>query len=61
MQWLFSSPSEKDLWRCAVIESAKLTHAGLGYICQLFDIDPKTVCRGLTELELTEDSAQSRL
>ena len=58
---LFSSLSEKDRRRYAAIESAKLTHGGLGYICQLFCIDPKTVRRGLTELELSEDPAQSRV
>lgn len=61
MRWLFASLSEKDRRRYAAIESAKLTHGGLDYICQLFCIDPKTVRRGLTELELGEDPAQSRV
>jgi len=61
MQRLFASLSEKDRRRYAAIESAKLTHGGLDYICQLFCIDPKTVRRGLTELELAEDPAQSRV
>lgn len=61
MQRLFSTLSEKDRRRYAAIESAKLTHGGLDYICKLFRIDPKTVRRGLIELELAEDPAQSRV
>ncbi len=61
MQRLFATLSEKDRRRYAAVESAKLTHGGLDYICQLFGIDPKTVRRGLTELELAEDPAQSRV
>ncbi len=61
MQRLFTSLSEKDRRRYAAIESAKLTHGGLDYICKLFGIDPKTVRRGLAELELVEDPAQSRV
>lgn len=61
MQRLFATLSEKDRRRYAGVESAKLTHGGLDYICDLFDIDPKTVRRGLTELELAEDPAQSRV
>ena len=61
MQRLFARLSEKDRRRYAAVESAKLAHGGLDYICQLFDIDPKTVRRGITELELDEDPAQSRV
>ena len=61
MQRLFISLSEKDRRCYAAIESAKLIHGGPDYICQLFYIDPKIVRRGLTELELIEDPAQSRV
>lgn len=61
MQRLFATLSEKDRRRYAAVESAKLTHGGLDYICQLFDIDPKAVRRGITELELDEDPTQSRV
>ena len=61
MQRLFASLSEKDRRRYAAIELAKLAHGGLDYICELFGIDPKTVRRGLTELELAEDPALSRV
>jgi hypothetical protein len=58
---LFATLSEKDRRRYAGIEAAKLGHGGIDYISGLFDMDPKTVRRGLTELELTEDPAASRI
>jgi hypothetical protein len=61
MQRLFTTLSEKDRRRYAGIEAAKLGHGGIEYVSELFDMDPKTVRRGLTELELTEDSAPSRV
>jgi hypothetical protein len=61
MQRLFATLSEKDRRRYAGIEAAKLGHGGIDYISGLFDMDPKTVRRGLTELELTEDPAPSRI
>ncbi|MGB8602513.1 MAG: hypothetical protein WCD42_10000 [Rhizomicrobium sp.] len=61
MQRLFMTLSEKDRRRYAGIEAAKLGHGGIEYVSELFDMDPKTVRRGLTELELTEDSAPSRV
>jgi hypothetical protein len=61
MQRLFATLSEKDRRRYAGIEAAKLGHGGIDYVSGLFDMDPKTVRRGLTELELTEDPALSRI
>lgn len=61
MQRLFTTLSEKDRRRYAGIEAAKLGHGGIDYVSGLFDMDPKTVRRGLTELELTEDPAPSRI
>jgi hypothetical protein len=58
---LFATLSEKDRRRYAAIEAAKLNHGGIGYISNLFTIDAKTIHRGLTELELPEDPAQSRV
>ena len=52
MQRLFATQSEKDRRRYAGIEAAKLGHGGIDYISGQFDMDPKTVRRGLTELEL---------
>ncbi len=61
MQRLFATLSEKDRWRYAGIEAAKLGHGGIEYISGLIEIDPKTVRRGLMELEQTEDPAPSRV
>jgi len=58
MQRLFSRLSEKDRRRYAAIEAEKLGHGGIGYISELFGIDPKTIRRGLTELEQLEDDAK---
>ncbi len=61
MQRLFAMLSEKDQRRYAGIEAAKLGHGGIEYISGLFAIDPKTVRRGLTELEQTDDPAPNRV
>lgn len=61
MQRLFATLSEKDKRRYAGIEAAKLGHGGIEYVSRLFGIDPKTVRRGLEELELTEEPAPSRV
>lgn len=61
MQRLFATLSEKDRRRYAGIEAAKLGHGGIEYVAELFGIDPKTVRRGLMELEQTDDAAPSRV
>ncbi|AKH39479.1 MULTISPECIES: hypothetical protein [Nitrosomonas] len=61
MQRLFLMLSEKDRRRYAGIEAAKLGHGGIEYVSGLFDMDPKTVRRGLVELEVSEDPAPSRI
>ena len=61
MQRLFATLSEKDRRRYAGLEAAKLGHGGIEYVSGLFDLDPKTVRRGLTELEQTDDPAPSRV
>lgn len=50
MQRLFATLSEKDRRRYAGIEAAKLGQGGIDYVSGLFEMDPKTVRRGLTEL-----------
>jgi hypothetical protein len=57
MRRLFKTLSEKDRRRYAGIEAAKLGHGGIEYVCGLFGIDPKTVRRGMEELEQEEDEA----
>jgi hypothetical protein len=61
MQRLFLMLSEKDRWRYAGIEATKLGHGGIEYVSGLFEVDPKTVRRGLVELEVNEDPAPIRI
>ena len=61
MHWLFATLSEKDRRRYAGIEAAKLGYGGIEYISGLFGIDPKTIRRGLMELEQANDAAPSRV
>ena len=51
----YDSLSEKDRRRYAAIEALKIGHGGMAYICSLFGCDPKTIRRGLSELD---DKAQ---
>jgi hypothetical protein len=51
MRRLFDSLKEDDRRRYAAIEAAKLGHGGVGYIATVLGCDPKTIRRGLTELE----------
>ncbi|MGZ8238525.1 MAG: hypothetical protein ACXW1Z_20955 [Methylobacter sp.] len=39
----------------------KLGHGGIEYVSGLFGIDPKTVRRGLSELEVPEDPVPNRI
>ncbi len=61
MQRLFATLSEKDKRRYAGIEATKLGHGGIDYISKLFDIDPKTIRRGLQELDLADDLPSDRV
>ena len=61
MQRLFTSLSEKDKRRYAAIEAEKLGQGGNQYISKLFAIDPKTIRRGLQELDLTDDLTSDRI
>lgn len=61
MQRLFATLSEKDRRRYAAIEAAKLGHGGIDYVVGLFGLDPKTVRRGMTELDQTDDPALDRV
>lgn len=43
------SKAEKERRRYATIEADKLGHGGTDYISPLFEIDPKTIRRGLDD------------
>jgi hypothetical protein len=61
MKNFFASLSEKDRRRYAAVEATKLGHGGQEYVAQLFGIDPKTVRRGLDELEQLPDDHPERV
>jgi len=51
MRQLFDSLGERERRLYAAAEARKLRHGGLRYLARLFDCDPKTIRRGLRELE----------
>jgi hypothetical protein len=55
MKRLFNSLKESDRRRYAAIEAAKLGHGGIEYIARVLECDPKTIQRGLEELEGGDD------
>jgi hypothetical protein len=55
MKRLFGSLKESDRRRYAAIEAAKLGHGGIEYIASVLGCDPKTIRRGLGELEGEDD------
>ena len=61
MQRLFSRLSEKEQRGYAAVEAAKLGHGGIEYASALFGIDPKTIRKGMAELELEEDPSPGRV
>lgn len=50
----FDSLSEADRRRYAGIEAVKLGHGGIKYLSDLLGCDPKTIERGISELETDE-------
>jgi Rhodopirellula transposase DDE domain len=61
MKRLYDSLAEDDRRRYAAIESTKLGHGGVDYISSVLQCDPKTIRRGLAELEETGDLDTSRV
>jgi hypothetical protein len=61
MQRLLATLSEKDQRRYAGIEAAKLGYGGIEYVSGFFGMEPKTVRRGLTELEQADNLAPDRV
>ena len=61
MSRLFVSLSERDRRRYAAVEATKLGHGGVEYIARLFNCDPKTIRRGQTELDGTDDLDTGRV
>ena len=53
----YGSLNERDRRRYAAVEASKLGHGGIEYISHLLGCDPKTIGRGVAELEAQEDLA----
>jgi len=51
MRHLFNSLGERERRLYAAAEAIKLGHGGLQYLAAVFDCDPKTIRRGLLELQ----------
>jgi hypothetical protein len=51
MRRVFGSLSERERRLYAAAEAAKLGRGGLQYLTRLFECDPKTIRRGIRELQ----------
>lgn len=51
MRRLFDSLGERERRLYAAAEALKLDHGGILYLSQLFGCDPKTIRRGIRELQ----------
>jgi hypothetical protein len=51
MRAFYTSLSEKDKRRYAALEARKLPYGGISYLCRVLGCDPKTIGRGLAELD----------
>ena len=51
MQLFAATLNERDYRRYAAIEALKLEHGGIAYISNLFGIDPKTISKGIKEIQ----------
>jgi hypothetical protein len=60
MKRLYDSLAERDRRRYAAVEAEKLGHGGLEYIVKLLGCDPKTIRRGIAELESEEELTSNR-
>jgi DeoR/GlpR family transcriptional regulator of sugar metabolism len=57
---LYRSLNERDRRRYAAVEVEKLGHGGLEYVSKLFGCDPKTIRRGMAELESEDELTSER-
>lgn len=51
MQLFAATLNERDFRRYAAVEALKLDHGGIKYISRLLNIDPKTIRKGIKEIE----------
>jgi len=58
---LYESLSEKDRRRYAAVETKKIGYGGTNYISILFSCDPKTIQRGMEELDSGEEMKKKEI
>lgn len=61
MKRLYRSLRENDRRRYAALEATRLGHGGIETIARLLGCDPKTVRRGIAELEAEDDLDPERV
>lgn len=57
MTRFYRSLNERDRRRYAAVEAVKLGYGGIEYVSRLLGCDPKTIRRGIGELESEEQLA----
>ena len=60
MARLYRSLNERDRRRYAAVEADRLGHGGVEYVSRLFGCDPKTIRRGIAELESEDELTSER-
>lgn len=53
----YESLNERDRRRYAAVEAARLGHGGIEYVSRVLSCDPKTIARGIAELESEDELA----
>ncbi len=56
----YRSLTERERRRYAALEAVRLEHGGIEYISRLLGCDPKTIRRGIAELEAKEELETQR-
>jgi hypothetical protein len=56
----YQSLNERDRRRYAAVEAVRLGHGGVEYIARVLGCDPKTIARGIAELESEEELVTDR-
>lgn len=60
MKRFYASLNERDRRRYSAIEVIKLRHGAMGYISELLNCDPKTIAKGIDELESEQELGNER-
>lgn len=60
MKRFHASLNERDRRRYSAIEAIKLGHGAMGYISEVLDCDPKTISKGMDELESEQKLGNER-